>query len=266
MYTDLPRHPLRRRKNGLRLAPLAFAAALSLTACSSLLPGNTPGNVPADTSSPPSVIAPTSDADALRTYYEALIAELKQELLDAKQADYIARLEYESRLAELEAFIASPENGEPSTSDRLPAGSDIPVSGDPDPIPPPETEPPAQNAPSASFAYEIRDGNAVILSYLGSAKAVTVPASIAGYPVTHVADDAFKATSVTSVILPDTVTHIGWFAFAHCPDLTAVTLPASVGSIGYGAFDGSPHVTLYCPKDSYAADFARSFALPVQYT
>lgn len=265
MPTHLPRTPLRHERTSLLLAPLAIAVALSLTACSSLLPGDTP----TDTSPPPAVTAPSSDADALRAYYEALLAELKQELLDARQADYITRLEYESRIAELEALVAALEDEapqDPEASERLPAGSDISVSGDPDPLPPPETDPPAPNSPSASFSYEIRDGGAVILAYLGSAQAVTIPRTIVGYPVTHVADDAFKATSVTSVIVPDTVTSVGWFAFADCPDLTSVTLPASVTSIGYGAFDGSPRITIFCPKDSYAADFARSFALPVRYT
>ena len=266
---------VRRLGRGALLLPLA-AALVSLTACSSLLPGDTSGSPPAETSLP-SATAPAADADTLRAYYESLLAELKQELLDAKQTDYITRLEYESRIAELEAHIAALEDsglgdlegsGSPDISvgaDRLPAASDIPASGDPDPLPPAETAP-VQNAPAASFSYEIRDDFAVILAYLGSARAVTVPAAIGGYPVTHIADDAFKATGVTSVILPDSVTHVGWFAFSECPGLVSVTLPASVASIGYGAFDGSPSVTIFCPRDSYAAEYARSFALPVRYT
>jgi hypothetical protein len=86
-----------------------------------------------------------------------------------------------------------------------------------------------------------------------------------GYPVTRIADEAFKGTAVTSVIVPDTVTELGWFAFADCTSLTSVTLPASVASIGYGAFDGCPNLTVYCPKDSYAAQFAISFGLRVRY-
>lgn len=236
------------------LLPMLLAAVTALlTACSPISLGDVPPSVtsaPADT-----------QADVLRTYYESLIADLKQQLLEVKQADYITRLQYETRIRELEAQLSALESP--------PFGSDIPVSGDPDTEPPTETQTvtsPLPNHPSASFRYEIRNGGAVILAYLGSSKTVSIPSDIAGYPVTHIADDAFKAAAVTSVILPDTVTHIGWLAFADCTALSSVTIPASVTSIGYGAFDGCPHLTVYCPRDSYAAEFARSFALRVRYT
>ncbi len=262
MKPHFPHAPLRRRRTSpIPAATTAAVAILAcLTACSSLIPGDA-----SPETSPPATTAPSSDANALRTYYEALLAELKQELLDAKQSDYITRLEYESRIAELESRIESREEADADPSGRLPDGSDIPVSGDPDPLPPTETAPPAQNAPAAAFRYEIQNGSAVILAYLGSARAVTVPETIVGYPVTHIADDAFKATDVTSVILPDSVTHVGWFAFADCPSLVSVTIPPSVISIGYGAFDGCHNLTLFCPRDSYAAEFARSFGLRVRY-
>lgn len=241
----------------IRTSLLLLTFLLSFVSCSFLPLADSPPSTapPAMTSQDPSV-----DPETLRTYYEAMIADLKQELLDAKQADYIIRLEYESRIQELEDKL--------SALSRPPEDSDIPVSGDPDPLPPSETEtapPPASNNAPASFQYEIQNQEAVIVAYLGSAHTVTVPDSIVGYPVTSIADDAFKGTPVTSVILPDTVTHIGWFAFAECPSLTSVTLPASIISIDYGAFDGCPDVTVYCPKDSYAAQYALSFGLRVRY-
>lgn len=236
-----------------RTCLILSALLLSLTACSTPAVGHTP---PATESS-----APTDSSDALRTYYEALITELKQELLDLKQTDYVARLEYESRIEELEARL--------NAMKEPPADSDIFVSGDPDPIPPADTvtreTTPAGRPATTSFHYAIENGCAVIYEYLGTARAVTVPSAIVGYPVTRIADEAFKGTAVTSVIVPDTVTEIGWFAFADCTSLTSVTLPASVASIGYGAFDGCPNLTVYCPKDSYAAQFAISFGLRVRY-
>ena len=255
MNRSTPLRPCGKSSAVRLLTALAVTASL-LAACSPLsLGADTPS-----TSSPSATASPDVQADSLRAYYEALIADLKQELLDAKQADYIAAQEYEARIRELEAKLTALEN--------TPAGSDIPVSGDPDPEPPAETQAvttPAPNAPSASFRYEITNGGAVILAYLGTATHVTIPESISGYPVTRIADDAFKASDVTSVILPDTVTHIGWLAFADCSSLTSVTLPASVTSIDYGAFDGCPNLTVYCPKDSYAARFALSFGLRVRY-
>ena len=243
-----PHKAIRATGTGLILSTLL----LSMTACSTPAVGHTP--LTTESSAP-------NDANTLRTYYEALIAELEQELLDQKQTDYIARLEYESRIQELEDKL--------NATAESPSDSDIPVSGDPDPIPPADTSAPESPSPdrpaTTSFHYVIENGGAVIYEYLGTARTVTIPETIVGYPVTRIADDAFKGTAVTSVIVPDTVTEIGWHAFADCTSLTSVTLPASVTSIGYGAFDGCPGLTVYCPRDSYAAQFAISFGLRVRY-
>lgn len=234
-----------------RTVLLLSALLLSLTACSPLTVAEPPPSTEHTTA--------TDASDALRTYYEALIAELKQELLDQKQAGYVTRLEYQSRIQELEAKLEAMEN--PT------AGSDIPVSGDPDPLPPGDTSAAETDTPTATaFHYAIENGSAVICEYLGTARSVTIPPTIVGYPVSRIADNAFKETPVTSVTIPDSVTSIGWFAFADCPSLTAVTLPASVTSIDYGAFDGCPNLTIYCPRDSYAAQFAISFGLKIRYT
>ncbi len=232
-----------------KVALILSAVLMTLTACTAPSVGHT--SDPSDTS---------ASSDALRTYYEALIADLKQEILDLKQSDYVARLEYESRITELESKLNAVETP--------PSNTDISVSAPDDPFFPSESTP-QESTPSdestASFHYIIQDGAAVICAYLGQAKNVTVPREIAGFPVRSIADDAFRGSSISTVILPDTVQGIGWFAFADCTFLTSVTLPASVASIGYGAFDGCPNLTVYCPKDSYAAAYALSFSLRVRY-
>ena len=236
-----------------KAALILSATLLAMTACTPPTAGHT--STPSDSS------APADSSDSLRTYYEALISDLKQEILHLKQNDYVARLEYESRIQELESRLNAAVEPPPS--------SDVPVSGDPDlnsPADTATTETSASGRPATtSFHYVIENESAVIRAYLGTARAVTVPDTIVGYPVTRIADDAFKGTAVTSVIIPDTVGEIGWFAFADCPSLTSVTLPASVTSIGYGAFDGCSNLTVYCPRDSYAAAYAISFALRVKY-
>lgn len=47
---------------------------------------------------------------------------------------------------------------------------------------------------------------------------------------------AFEYTSVTSVVLPESLEVIGARSFAKCRKLTDVVIPASVTSIGYYAF------------------------------
>ena len=47
-----------------------------------------------------------------------------------------------------------------------------------------------------------------------------------------------RNTTITSVVLPDTIEYIGECAFAECSSLTSITLPESLTSIGIAAFQG----------------------------
>lgn len=72
----------------------------------------------------------------------------------------------------------------------------------------------------------------------------TVPSKIAGYPVTRIADYAFKHQhATTKVTLPKTVVSIGKYAFFGCTDLKTITLPNSVTEIGIGAFKDCDNLT-----------------------
>lgn len=52
-----------------------------------------------------------------------------------------------------------------------------------------------------------------------------------------------KAENVSGdVVIPDSVTSIGNFAFYNCKGLTSITIPDSVTSIGNGAFSGCNHL------------------------
>lgn len=214
-----------------------------------------PKVTPSDTQAP-------SDADdeALRTYYEERIRELQDTLMEERLDRYISDFEYKERIAALQKELL-----------LLSAGKElettIPVSGETDaadrPTPEPIVKP--NPLPTSTYRYSLQDGQVTIHEYLGGSGTVTLPSEIDGYPVVAIADGAFRGQDITGVILPDTLESIGWFAFAGCVRLETVVLPRSVQDIAYGAFDHCTHLTILCAEGSYAASWAASYGLEVQY-
>ena len=112
------------------------------------------------------------------------------------------------------------------------------------------------------FTYTLDGGNATITGYIGNEKSIIIPASIDGYKVVAIADRAFADTFIESVIISESVTSIGWFAFDGCIKLKSITVPSSVTSIGYAAFGNAESpVTVYCHSDSFALKYAKSYGL-----
>ena len=65
--------------------------------------------------------------------------------------------------------------------------------------------------------------------------------------VTIIGTSAFRGCEgLTSVTIPDSVTSIGDTAFYGCTGLTSVTIPDSVTSIGEDAFRNCTGLTIYC--------------------
>jgi len=119
--------------------------------------------------------------------------------------------------------------------------------------------------PKLPFTYKIDDGEITILSYTGSEVNITVPSSIEGITVTEIGEHAFSGTRIETVVLPDTVEEIDWFAFSSCTALKSLTAGMSLHEIGYGAFDGcAPTLTLICPKESYLERYGKSFGIAVK--
>jgi hypothetical protein len=89
------------------------------------------------------------------------------------------------------------------------------------------------------FGVELTDdGNGVVITdYFGSAKAVRIPATIQGMPVLEIGGFFVgPSDEITSVVIPDTVTKIGDFAF-FISRLTAITLSKNLKTIGKSAFE-----------------------------
>lgn len=62
--------------------------------------------------------------------------------------------------------------------------------------------------------------------------------------------EGVRDESITSVIVPDGVTEIGWGAFEGCTSLTSIDIPNSVTKIGHGAFKGCTSLTSIDIPDS----------------
>ncbi|MCH5298087.1 MAG: leucine-rich repeat protein [Ruminococcus sp.] len=106
----------------------------------------------------------------------------------------------------------------------------------------------ASAATSGDFVYEVlNNGTAEITGYSGSAETLTIPSELDGYTVTSLGRRAFyKCTSLTSVVIPDSVTSIGSWTFGMC-NLTSVTLGNGLIIIGEYAFGGCknlPNITI----------------------
>ncbi len=84
---------------------------------------------------------------------------------------------------------------------------------------------------------------ASIVAYHGTA----LYSTIADYGINEIPRTAFFGKKLTSVVLPNSLTAIGYAAFAGCRQLTSVTIPASVTRIGDYAFAGSGLTSVSVP-------------------
>lgn len=105
--------------------------------------------------------------------------------------------------------------------------------------------------------------NAILVSYNGTDRYVTVPSGI-----TAVGSGAFMYNdNITAVYLPDTVRSINEAAFGQSKSLEAVIIPDSVEWIDDYAFSGSDYVVLFGGGASYGEYYASynnmRFSLPV---
>lgn len=98
------------------------------------------------------------------------------------------------------------------------------------------TPPSAIPSRSGDYQYIVReDGTAEITGYTGDATVVTVPSALDGYTVSGIRD--MRNGYIQELVVPDTVTYIGDYAFCAQEQLRVVTLPAGLSTIGECAFE-----------------------------
>ena len=87
------------------------------------------------------------------------------------------------------------------------------------------------------------DGNATITGYTGCASALVIPSEIDGHTVVAIGNRAFENRGeLYSVVIPDTVTRIGYYAFAKT-NLQELNLPGGLTYLGEYVLNENTGVT-----------------------
>ncbi len=121
----------------------------------------------------------------------------------------------------------------PGGDDVTPGGDDVTPGGDDTGI-----------TPEGEFTFtDLGNDQWSVAKYNGNRAHVVIPSTYKGGAVVAIGDEAFGGDTpmnlkLKSVVIPDSVTTIGEYAFCYCMGLTSVEIPDSVTTIGEGAFGG----------------------------
>ena len=105
-----------------------------------------------------------------------------------------------------------------------------------------------------NFKYGFKDGTAKVVKYISNGDGgVVIPRTLTfkgeNYTVTEIGRTAFIRGNFASILLPDTVTVIGDYAFLSCKKITELNLPDGVTHMGEGALGDCVKLTAITVPD-----------------
>ena len=91
--------------------------------------------------------------------------------------------------------------------------------------------------------------------------------------LTRVPSNLCANTGITEITMPSSVTEIGAYAFSDCASLEKITILDNVTEMGYyntrdedSVFENhNENLTIYCYKDSMAANYAKKYNIKYEY-
>jgi len=100
------------------------------------------------------------------------------------------------------------------------------------------------------FQLEVNGGEITITGYSGQYRDVVIPESISDMPVVAIGRQAFAFHHLTSITIPNNVSHIGNSAFTR-NELASVCVGNSVSHIGNGAFPYNQLASVSIPNSVF---------------
>ena len=92
------------------------------------------------------------------------------------------------------------------------------------------------------YEYSVSNGKATITGVISSISGdIVIPATLNGHRVVAIGDNTYgsgfyNCDQITSVTIPEGISHIGAAAFYSCGNLVSVSIPSSITSVGEQAF------------------------------
>lgn len=103
------------------------------------------------------------------------------------------------------------------------------------------------------WLYDIADGKATLVAYIGKEKRVVIPDNIHGYPVVCIGESCFTGREIEYVYIPSGVEKIGNYAFENVSTLKTVEFEkiTALKYIGTKAFAGTQYIEDSVDSDGF---------------